>query len=573
MNILGISAYAHESSACLLKEGRPVALVEEERFNRERHTAKFPHEAIRAVLEMGEIEAHAIDGITFFWKPWKEIVENVGHLLRFFPASLHLLAVPSGSEEATAAGRLIRMMGLRRPLSEHGALAEKPVYYVEHHLCHAASAFFVSPFEEAAILTLDGRGERATTVLSVGRGARLDKVWQQNVPHSLGHLYAAVTSHLGFRPFCDEWKVMALAAHATPAGRDSFVDLLRLNEDGGFELDLRYFSFHVHGRGRWVSSAFIAKYGPPRLPEGKIEQRHCDLAGAVQDAVEKAGLHLARRLRQVSKSPRLCLAGGVALNCLMNKALVERGPFREVFIQPLANDAGTSLGSALYHHHQILGRPRTFVWEDVYLGPAYSEGEMEQALQAAGLGYRKSSSVAAEAARRVAEGKIVGWFQGRMEAGPRALGNRSILADARRSRSRDILNKVIKKREWFRPFAPAVLAEKADMFFNLKGPSPHMMLAADVKEEKKGVIPAVVHADGTARVQTVTKSQNPLFWELLVELDKLTGVPVVLNTSFNENEPIVCSPEQAIDCFRRSGMDLLVLGNCIVERTPALPPA
>ncbi|HOW27628.1 MAG TPA: carbamoyltransferase C-terminal domain-containing protein [Elusimicrobiota bacterium] len=565
MNVLGISAFAHESSACLLTDGRLVALVEEERFNRERHTSRFPVHSIRTVLELGGVTPDQVDEVTFFWDPWLELRGNMAYFLSHLPWSIGLLMSPSGSPDHTLLGRLGRKITVRGALRKNG-IRSRSFSFVEHHLAHAASCFFVSPFEEAAILTVDGRGERTTTLIASGSGSRITKLREIHVPNSLGHLYAAVTDFLGFRPFHDEWKVMALAAYGEKTFCGDFDRMVRSDSPGGFELDMEYFSFQWRGRGQWVSPVFVERFGAPRRPGEELTQRHYDVAYALQRTVERIGVRLAIRAHELTGSDNLCLAGGTVMNCLMNKCIVEQAPYRNVFIQPVANDAGTSMGSALYHYHQTRNRPRVEVFENIYLGPEYTENRMRVALEDKGLRFERSSDVVRDAARRIAEGQIIGWFQGRMEAGPRALGNRSILADPRRAESKTRINEMIKKREWFRPFAPAVLEEDASDYFDMRMASPYMILAADVKPLKRPVIPAVVHRDGTARVQTVSRRQNPLFRDLLAEFKRLTGVPVLLNTSFNENEPIVCSPEEAVGCFQRTTIDSLVMGPFVAGR-------
>ncbi len=375
-----------------------------------------------------------------------------------------------------------------------------------------------------------------------------------------------MTDYLGFRPFHDEWKVMGLSAYGSDRFYDDFKELVHLCPDGSLRLDLKYFSFHTHGRSRWHSEAFVNRFGPSRAKNEDVNQRACDIAFAVQRVTEDVVLKTAKWLREETGANNLVVAGGVALNCLMNQKLAEEGGVRQIFIQPLAHDAGTSLGSALYYTHSLKGLPREHVFDGVYLGPHYSDNEIERDLNCAGIHYHRSSNVAREVAAFIAEGKIAGWFQGRMECGPRALGNRSILADPRDAGVREVLNLRIKKREWFRPFAPAVLSEYADDYFELVGDSSYMVITSNVKSDKRGVIPAVTHKDGTARVQVVRRDANPTFWHLIEEFRLLTGVPVLLNTSFNENEPIVMHPKEAIACFQRTGFDVLGIGSFVAQQ-------
>lgn len=515
----------------------------------------------------GGITLEEVDHVAFFWQPYREVYGNIRHVIRYFPGTLNLLKAPSGGGEMTFFARIRAMASIGQALRNQFSLAYTPkVRFVQHHLCHAASTFYVSPYEESAILTVDGRGESTSTMLSYGRGNDIKKIREIKVPHSLGHLYASITDYLGFKPFFDEWKVMGMSAYGKPTFVKDFDEIVQLHSDGSYRLNLDYFSFQTHGGYRWLSEKFLKKFGPA-IPKGEnFSQRAADIAFALQKIVEKTGVHLARGLYEITGSKNLCLTGGVALNCLMNKRILEETPFENVFIQPIANDAGTSLGAALYQYHQISGGKREFIFDHVYWGPEFSNEEIEPVLKARGVNYRKSDDICRDTARQIADGKIVGWFQGRMECGPRALGNRSITVDPTRSEMKDKLNARVKRREGFRPFAPSILAEKVDDYFVMpKGqPSPYMILIADVRPEKKNVIPAVTHADGTARVHTVSKDVNPRYWRLIQEFEKITGVPILLNTSFNENEPVVCRPEEAVDCFLRTEFDALSIGDFLV---------
>lgn len=564
---LGIGAYAHDSSCALLRDGVLIAMAEEERFNRKKHTTLFPEHAIRFCLSRANLRIEDLADIAFFWNPARELTGNLRHVLRHFPRSVNLLRAPSGGE-LRFMERIAKMHGVGEELRRRFGGSRIPkVNFVEHHLCHAASAFLPSPFEEAAILTIDGRGECTSTMFARGEGARIRKLREVSVPHSLGHFYASLTHYLGFVPFHDEWKVMGMSAYGTPRYVKDFEELVHAGEDGTFRLNLEYFRFHTHGQSAWLSPAFFGRFGPERGKGKPWDQDDYDIAFALQRTLEKVGVALARRLRELTGLSNLCVAGGVALNCLMNRAIVERSGFDGFFFQPIANDAGTSWGAALYAYYQ--GResaPRERL-ENLYYGPEFSAAEIEEALREAGVPFSRSPDICREAAVRIAEGKIVGWFQGRMECGPRALGNRSIVADPTRPEMKDRLNSMVKRREGFRPFAPSVLAERQKEFFSLPGglDSPYMMLIGDVRAEVRGRIPAVTHADGTARVQTVTEQANPKFHRLIKEFDRIKGVPLVLNTSFNENEPIVCTPRDAISCFLRSGFDVLAIGDFLVE--------
>ena len=564
MYVLGISSFAHEAACALIKNGNVCCVYEEERFNREKHTWKFPVQSIRQCLQDEGITIHDIDAFTFFWKPIREITNNIGHVLRYFPKSLSLIFTKSCGVELPFLERIAAKQWVGKRLKKEFGMTHTPkVHFVEHHLAHAASAFFSSSFDEAAILTVDGRGESESTVLAGGKGCSIKKIESVHIPHSLGHLYASVTDYLGFLPFSNEWKVMGMSAYGKDTYVKAFKDVIQLLDNGLFRLNLNYFRFHTHGCSQWLSPLFEEIFGPKRNPNDPYDQRHYDIAYALQHAVERAGVHVAQHLHTVTEQTNLCMAGGVTLNCLMNKRIIEETSFENFYFMPIANDAGTALGSALYYYHHMLKQDRQKELQSVYLGSSFSNEEIEAVLQKEKVAYRRCENIAAEAARHIADGKITGWFQGRMEAGPRALGNRSIVVSPLDKGMKDKLNERVKKREFFRPFAPSVLEEKVGEYFRMpKGqPSPHMMLIGDVLDDKKEVIPAVTHADGTARVQTVSKQINPRYWELISEFEKITKVPVLLNTSFNENEPIVRTPEEAVNCFFRTEFDCLAIGD------------
>lgn len=569
MYILGISCYSHEASCCLIKDGEIRSLLEEERFNRKKHTCAFPENAIKHCLTMEGITFKEIEKITFFWAPCKEVSGNLYHVLRFFPKSLNLLTAPLGSEELSFFKRVHAMRHVGQHIKKCFGLKSSPrIEFIEHHLCHAASAFFVSPFKESAILTIDGRGESTTTMMSVGRGNKIQKVKEIKVPHSLGHLYAAVTDYLGFRPFFDEWKVMGLSAYGKDAFVKDFEKCLILTKEGGFRLNLKYFQFHTHGQKSWVSDFFIKTFGPRRKDTDPYDQRHFDVAFALQRLIEKTGVYLSQHLHAITGIPNLCMTGGVVLNCLMNKRIIQETSFKNYFFQPIASDAGTSLGSALYTCHHLLDKERSFRFDSTYLGTEFTNTQIEDVLKTKGVRYKRSEHIARETARHIADGEIVGWFQGRMEAGPRALGNRSITVSPMDSNMKQRLNDRVKKREFFRPFAPSVLEERVNDYFVIPKEqlSPYMILVGDVRKDQRNRIPAVTHVDGTARVHTVNKEVNPRYWELIKEFEAITGTPVLLNTSFNENEPIVATPEQALDCFLRTEFDVLAIGDYLVEK-------
>jgi carbamoyltransferase len=457
---------------------------------------------------------------------------------------------------------------------------------VEHHQAHLASAFFVSPFERAALLSADGLGDFASTMWGSGDGNRMKIDGAIAFPHSLGLFYSAVTQYLGFLKFGDEYKVMGLAAYGEAAQLDALRDIVRTNGNG-FRLGLEYFTHHRTGPemswadadktpalGTLFSEAMERRLGPKRNPEEPLEQRHRNLASALQARLEEVYLGMLKKLGERAGLKAVCLAGGVAFNCVANGKIFDTTGFEQVYVQPAAGDGGLAVGAAYYVWHQILGKPRSFVMDHAYWGPGYTRDEIRHAIEAKGLGISgcrveelAGDNLMQRTAAIVADGRILGWFQGRAEWGPRALGNRSIVADPRRGEMKEILNQRIKHREIFRPFAPSILAEVTGEWFEKSHPSPFMTLAYSVRPEKREKIPAPTHVDGTGRLQTVTREANPRYWSLIKAFEQLTGVPVVLNTSFNDNEPIVCRPEEALDCFQRTQMDALVLGDFLITRS------
>lgn len=567
MKILGIAFAAHNSSAALLEDGDLTFFIEEERLNRLKNSGGFPLLSIKKCLEARDLQWKDIDAVAYFRKPWLEAVGNAAHFLKYFPRTLHLLNYSPDKNEEKFLRRLITGDGVKKIIKEEFGSLPK-LYFIEHHMAHAASAFYGSGFDHAAILTLDGRGEHITSLIAEGSKTNIKKLKQVKVPHSLGHLYAAVTNHLGFNSFNDEWKVMGMAAYGDGSEINKFSNLISLDENKLFELDLSYFSFHTEGQSQWLSPKFYQTFGDARKSDEPLLQHHFNIAQGLQVALEKTAIHIAKVAHKLTGSENICLAGGVALNCLMNTAILRETPFKKIFVQPLANDAGTSYGSALYLHHAILKNNERHLFRSAYLGSQFSEKEIEDCLIKNGLSYQKENDIEKQIAKALAENKIVGLFQGRMEAGPRALGNRSILANPCNPEIRNILNLKIKKRENFRPLAPVVISEKSREFFesSKNSDSPYMVLTANVREEKKQTIPAVTHADGSARWQTVNKTMNPLLYKILLEFEEISGIPVLLNTSFNENEPIVCQPQEAIDCFLRTKMDLLCIGNFLLRR-------
>lgn len=552
MPILGINSYAHDSSAALVADdGRVIAAAEEERFTRKKHTGDFPRQAIQFCLKYAGIPWRDISEVAFSFDPWLQFRKRIVYSLQTFPQSLRF------SRHSSA---VFQPFFLKRKLP-----GKFPIRYVNHHQAHAASTFFTSPFERAAILTVDGAGEWATTVLSRGEGNKIISLEEINYPHSLGFLYGAVTQFLGFRPCYDEGKVMALAAYGEPSLMKEFEKLVHLKFDGNFRLDLSYFQFH-QGSACWHSPKMAGLLGSPRKPQEPIQSRHYDIAATLQAVIEKALLALARRIHQLTKAENLCLAGGVALNCTANGRLLKDSPFKKIFVQPASGDGGTSLGAALWVAHQKL-KSRKEEPAHTYLGPDFNDHEIESALSSSQLSYEKIFGIEDRVAELLSEGKNIGWFQGRMEFGPRALGARSILADPRDQAKRDYLNKKIKLRESFRPFGPSVLEEDANDVFEIGQKSPFMLFATQVRSKIKSLIPAVLHHDGSSRIQTVSKQSSPRYWKMIQSFKKKTGIPLVLNTSFNlKDEPIVCRPEDAVASFQRSQLDGLAIGSFLAQR-------
>jgi carbamoyltransferase len=582
MIILGINAYHGDVSAVLLCDGELVAAIEEERFRRVKHWAGFPRESIRACLDIAGVMPKEVDHFAISRDPRANLVRKALFTVRNRPSRKLLWDRIKNSTQVRDIART-----LSQDLAIRSEVIAAKLHWVEHHPAHLASAFFVSPFDEAAVCAIDGFGDFVSTSWAIGRGSTLDVLERVYFPHSLGLVYLAITQYLGFPKYGDEYKVMGLAPYGEPDYVDALRQLIHLKPGGGFEIDLSYFRHHAEGvsmtwddgeptMGPVYTKKIEALLGPARQPEEPLEPRHEAIAASLQVVFEAASFHVLNALHRKTRIPRLCLAGGCAMNSVMNGKIRERTPFEEVYVQPAAGDNGTALGAAFHVWHQVLGRPRRYVMEHAYWGPEFGDGEIPRELEARaealnGLGCRVRK-IEAEAelcrwtAERIAEGKVVGWFQGRMEWGARALGNRSILADPRRSDMREIINTKIKFREKFRPFAPSILEEALNEYFVGAVPDPFMIQVYPVRPEKRAVIPAVTHVDGSGRLQTVNREANLLYWQLLKAYETLTGVPVLLNTSFNENEPIVHRPEEALDCFLRTQMDVLVLEKYVVEK-------
>jgi len=570
LTILGLSFFYHDAAACLLQDGRIIASVQEERFSRKKHDEGFPKAAIEYCLKEAGVTIEDVDYVGFYDKPWTKFERILYTYLATFPRSYRsfLKVIPIWMKKKLWVSHLIR-----KELHYRGR-----ILFSEHHLSHASSAFFVSPFEKAAILTVDGVGEWATASFAVGEGNQIRLLKEIKFPHSLGMLYSAFTYYLGFEVNDAEYKVMGLAPYGRPVYADRIKkELFRMQPDGSFKVNMKYFAYDYG----WTmtNGKFDKLFGVPRrIPEGPLEQVHKDLAASVQQVTSECMVRMAQHLVEETQCRNLCLAGGVALNCVANGEILRNTSVQELFIQPAASDAGGSLGVACHIYYQLLGKPRKFRQTHAFYGPGYSQEEIEKFLTEQGASYDVLSEreLVRTTSRLIADQHVVGWFQGRMEFGPRALGARSILADARNPENRDRVNQKIKFREGFRPFAPSVLEERVSEYFELDRPSPYMLLVAQVRPEKRE-IPAVTHVDGSARIQTVRRVENPLYYDLIkafesdtgcpVAFESDTGCPVILNTSFNiRGEPIVCTPHDAYQCFLRTRMDDLVIGNCLLSK-------
>ncbi|MBI3657586.1 MAG: carbamoyltransferase [Acidobacteria bacterium] len=582
MNILGINAYHGDASAAIVQDGKLVAAVEEERFNRLKHSAGFPAQAVRYCLTAAGIRPHELDYIAIARDSKARLMRKALYALRMPKLALNRLS---------AIGKFAEIkMDVAAALEVDPNRLRAQVRRVEHHKAHLASSFFVSGFDRAALLSVDGLGDFASTMWGSGAVNQMAIDGAIAFQDSLGLYYTAITQYLGFPNYGDEYKVMGLAAYGELEYLNEFSNIVRLNSKLGFQLGLDYFIHHKKGAdmnwsdgipviGPLYSDLLEKRMGPARIPGAAIQRRHENIAASLQRRLEEVMFFLLNKLYEKTRLKKLCLAGGVAFNCVVNGKLFDHTPFEEVYIQPAPGDAGLSIGAAYYLYHQILNQPRAFVMEHAYWGPEFSDSEIRSGLRAKRneLESNQCSFRRAEeleelcrwTARRVAEGKILGLFQGRLEFGPRALGNRSMIVDPRRREMKDILNRRIKHREPFRPFAPSILEEATGDYFEHSQPSPFMLMTYPVKRNKVAEIPAPTHGDGSGRLQTVNRQTNPLYWNIINEFARLTGVPVVLNTSFNENEPIVCTPDEAINCFLRTQMDALVIGNYLVEKSPA----
>lgn len=558
--VLGIVCYGlHESAAVLIDGGRVIAAAEEERFTRIKFDNGFPSSAISFCLKQAGISGNELAAIGFGFDPKRRLLSKAAYCIRHLPKSLHLLGTRGGMQ-----GQLLR---IKREIRSRLGYAG-PVYQLNHHLCHASSAFHASPYEAASVLTLDGVGDWEACWMGLGQGNRLQQVAAIDWPLSLGHIYSAFTEYFGFQSFSDEYRVMGLSSYGDPAPHAKIMAEIFQPTPTGYAVDLRYFDFptgHVPRYGKKLVEAF----GPAlRGGEEDIAENYRNLAAALQAQLETVVCHLVRMTVKQTGQNKLCLAGGVALNCVANGRLVSEGIVEELYVPPCASDSGAALGAAFLAHIKVLGQLAREPLTTALLGPAYSDAEIEQVLISHDLPRQHITDPAACAAQLLCDGRVIGWVQDRLEFGHRALGARSILADPRRADMKDIINSKVKFREPFRPFAPSVLEERVGEYFHCSRQIPFMTETCRVREEMRGLIPAVIHVDGTARVQTVSKISNPLYWSLITHFDKLTGIPLVLNTSFNvKGQPIVNTPEQAVDTFMKTNIDALVCGRYVVLKS------
>jgi len=603
MIILGINAYHGDAAAAIIREGKLLAAVEEERFNRFKHCAGFPIESIKYCLKAANVSIEEVDHIGVSRDPSAHLHKKV-----LFAATRAAKQVTGGRKQGAVAtleqvdvngdngkgpgifaqikdrlGNAAKVRDLKEELARQLNVAKSSIHAqfhnIEHHRAHLASAFYVSPFDKAALLSIDGFGDFISTMWGVGERNSIDVMRQVEFPHSTGIVYTATTQFLGFPYYGDEGKVMGLAPYGRPRYIDEFREIIRTEENGQFRLNLNYFRHHAEGVdmswdegspviGRIFSDEFARTFGPARTQGTPLTDRERDIAASLQLRLEEVGFHILNHLYQKTGLTDLGVAGGVAYNSVMNGKILLHTPFKRVFVQPAAGDSGTAVGVCYEIYNGLLGKPRGDVMEGAYTGPEFSNSEIRSALENAKVEFNEYSDdeVTKYAAKDIADGAVVGWFQGRMEFGPRALGNRSIVVDPRRAEMKDILNDRIKKREPFRPFAPSILEDRIGDYFEQTHPAPTMLMVYQVKEQKRTEIPAVTHVDGSGRLQTVSRTVNDRYYQLISDFNEITGVPVILNTSFNENEPIVCTPQEAINCFLKTRMDVLYVGNFAIRR-------
>lgn len=568
--ILGISCFYHDAAAALIRDGLLVAAAEEERFSRKKHDYGFPSRAIDFCLAEGGVAPADVDYAVFYEKPFLKFERLIMSILQTSPRSWTVF-------RKAMITWLREKLWIKARIREKLGISDRQILFVEHHLSHAASAFFCSPFEEAAILTVDGVGEWATATRGVGRGTEISLATEMRFPHSVGLLYSAFTAFLGFEVNEGEYKVMGMAPYGRPRYVDKVKQLVEVYPDGSIWLDMDYFSFH-HSATQAFSRQFEALFGKPRDPgiSDRVEPYYADVAASIQAVTEEILLTMVGDLHRATGQRRLCLAGGVALNSVANGRILRETPIEELFIHPAPGDSGGAIGAALYAHHVYMGQPRRFIMDHASWGKGYAETEIQDFLEREAIRHQVAATEG-DLLDRVVEaltrGKVVGWLQGRFEWGPRALGHRSILADPRRAEMKELVNRKIKFREAFRPFAPSVLAERTAELFDLANakdvyPARFMQLVVPVRDEARDRIPATTHVDGSGRLQAVHRETNPLYYKLIERFAQATGVPALLNTSFNlKGEPIVASPADAVNTFHRSGIDLLVLGDCLIEKS------
>ena len=582
MNILGLNAYHADSSACIVVDGKLVAAAEEERFNRIKHWSGFPMEAIKYCLSAGGITANDLDYICINRNTRANLLKKIEYVIRNRPS---LSSLKDRLRNRSKLGNIVDEFCNNIGVSSKELKAK--FKFVEHHRAHIASSFLVSPFKEAALISVDGFGDFLSCMTAIGKGNDIEILNTVSYPHSLGMFYLTITQYLGFPEYGAEYKVMGLAPYGEPKYMDEMRKIVLIQDGGAFKLGLKYFRHHDEGVDMsWENTAptigcaytdkLINLLGPARQPGDEITQKHRDIAASLQAMYEDAFFAMLNRLYEITKADNLCVAGGCAMNSVANGKIFDRTPFKDIYIQSAAGDAGGAIGAAFYMWNTMLRNKRNFVMEHAYWGPEFGGTELSRELSAKSIEIEKNKckiekiddddELCRQTAKMIADGKVVGWFQGRMEWGPRALGNRSIVCDPRRADMKEILNLKIKRRESFRPFAPSILRESVKDWFETDYDVPFMLQVYQIRKEKRKEIPAVTHVNGSGRLQTVTEIQNPLYYKLIKEFEKITGVPIVLNTSFNENEPVVCHPKEALDCFLRTKMDVLVLDSYLISR-------
>ncbi|MCU0435698.1 MAG: carbamoyl transferase [Bacteroidia bacterium] len=574
MNILGFNCYGHDSAAALIVDDKVVFAVEEERLNRKKHFGGVPEQAIRACLGHAGLQLADIDHVAFFWKPSISYSKIPVYLFKFWdkvPALMREQRSFSVEENLGMLNYLRDMRRLPQKLKElfpESRPAKFQFHTLEHHLCHAASAYYCTPFEDAAILTLDGAGEWSTVLRAHAKGNTIQKIGAVHTPYSLGAFYQAVSRHLGFKLIEGPGKLMGLASYGKhdSAVYEQLRKIVTLTDDGGFKFDMSWLCYH-YTRKTGVTKKFTDTFGPSKTEGRDWSDHELNVAAAAQHIVEDVILHMARVLKKQTGSDTLCMAGGVALNSVTNGLIAKEGLYKNIFVQPAAGDSGTALGAALYLNHGVFKRPRKWIMDTAFLGPEYSDAHYEKAVKASGLPFEKMDDPYTFAAKKLAEGNILAWFQGRMEFGPRALGNRSILASPLVADMKSILNARVKFREGFRPFAAIVLEESCGTYFDSNFPNPYMLFVYNVRPEYLNKLPAITHVDNSVRIQTVNQTENPEMRRLLEAFQKETGYSVLVNTSFNiKGEPIVATPEDAVRSFAEADMDYLVIGNYVVRK-------